>query len=477
MRRIAFAAVLLILGLTAVWSLSGSAVQASGPATSKGGEGASVIAISCAAPGECAAGGYYRSSRGGYEPLVISETNGSWGNAVEVPGIARLDHHHGARVTSISCAAPGECAAGGFYYYERSYWTRAFVVNETNGTWGNAVELPSSYGFTGARRALNAISCPAPGECVAVGLHDRRDFPVVSETTNGSWDVEIKLPRPAKLDPASWHYDTALTSISCAAPGECAAGGYFHYANSYRTGAFVVNESNGSWGTPIEVPVLASDDAGVTAISCAAAGECAAGGYYTTSPTSLSRRAFVVGETGGSWGIATPVPGTARFGPSVDVTSISCGAPGECAAGGYVAGRLDENHRPFVVSETDGKWGNAIGVPGMANPKEACETAHRCRVSGAEVTSISCSAAGDCAAGGAVSRDRPFPSYASVNYPTFVVSETDGHWSNAITVPGTATLNSISCAAPGECTAGGGYYWAWVVNETNGNWGPALRFK
>jgi hypothetical protein len=44
-------------------------------------------------------------------------------------------------------------------------------------------------------------------------------------------------------------------------------------------------------------------------------------------------------------------------------------------------------------------------------------------------------------------------------------------------VPGTATLNAISCSAAGECAAGGGYYNAFVVNETNGTWGNALRFK
>jgi hypothetical protein len=44
-------------------------------------------------------------------------------------------------------------------------------------------------------------------------------------------------------------------------------------------------------------------------------------------------------------------------------------------------------------------------------------------------------------------------------------------------VPGTATLNSISCAAAGECAAGGGYYKAFVVSATNGDWGNALRLK
>ena len=71
--------------------------------------------ISCAAAGECAAGGY--DTDGSRQPgfFVVSETNGSWGDAIEVPGMATLNTGGVAEVNSISCAAAGECAAGGVY--------------------------------------------------------------------------------------------------------------------------------------------------------------------------------------------------------------------------------------------------------------------------------------------------------------------------------------------------------------------------
>ena len=47
---------------------------------------ADVEAVSCATPGNCAAGGYYSNQWGGQEAFVVDETNGAWGTASEVPG-------------------------------------------------------------------------------------------------------------------------------------------------------------------------------------------------------------------------------------------------------------------------------------------------------------------------------------------------------------------------------------------------------
>jgi hypothetical protein len=485
MRAILLLAVLVIGGLSAgCGSSSRDPVEGSGPATLE--SGASVTSISCAAPGECAGGGFYNASKEDvWQPLVISQTDGTWAKAIEVPGAAALNGGRGARVTSISCAAPGECAAGGFYKTDWTY-SGAFVASEANGKWGNAIKVPGLAKLdTVGVASVTSISCGAPGECVAGGNFNNDSLPFLVSETNGSWGNAIEVPGVAKLNPG---YDTTLTSLSCAAAGECAAGGYY---DSFRNGnesgqAWVASERNGSWGPAIEVPGIATlntgTSAGVTSISCAAPGECAAGGSYATIDGNYytTAQVFVVNETNGIWRNAIEVPGTATLGAGRGVNSISCAAPGECAAGGYyVENSADGPNRPFVVSETNGKWGNALEVPGAATLKPVCgpSSFHRCSPSGAEVTSVSCAAAGECAAAGAAIRGGPFLSTYPINFPTFVVSETKGRWGNATEVPGTATLNSISCAAPGECAAGGGYYQAFVVSQTNGDWGSALRFK
>jgi len=454
---------------------SGGAVEVPGTATFyKSGIGG-VDSISCAAAGDCAAGGSYKNGTGHYQAFVVGETNGSWGDAIEVPGTATLNTGGEAEVMSVSCAAAGDCAAGG--YYTDGSDVQAFVVSETNGSWGDAIKVPGTATLSsGGGAEVDSVSCAAVGECTAGGTYtdgagDSQAF-VVSET-NGSWGDAIEVPGTAILNSGGIG---GVDSISCAAAGDCAAGG--SYADGYYLDgqAFVVSETNGSWGGAIEVPGTATlnsgRDAGVLSVSCAAAGDCAAGGYYRDGTG--HHQAFVVDETNGVWGDAVAVPGTAALnsGGWAEVGSISCAAAGDCAAGGFY---LDGSggFQAFVVSETNGSWGGAIEVPGTA----ILNSGHW-----AWVLSVSCAAAGDCAAGGHYRN-------GTGHHQAFVVGETNGSWGDAVEVPGTAALNSggwaevdsISCSTASDCAAGGFYTdgsgdsQAFVVGETNGSWGDAIE--
>ncbi len=54
----------------------------------------------------------------------MNETNGSWGNAIDVPGTGA-----DSTVNSVSCATAGNCTAGGDF----EGGTQALVANESNG--------------------------------------------------------------------------------------------------------------------------------------------------------------------------------------------------------------------------------------------------------------------------------------------------------------------------------------------------------
>ena len=64
--------------------------------------------------------------------------------------------------------------------------------------------------------------------------------------------------------------------------------------------------SGGVWGTAIEVPGTAAlNTVGLgytSAVSCASAGNCSAGGFYTDS--AAREQAFAVSEVNGTWGAA-----------------------------------------------------------------------------------------------------------------------------------------------------------------------------
>jgi hypothetical protein len=77
---------------------------------------------------------------------------------------------------------------------------------------------------------------------------------------------------------------------------------------------------------------------------------------------------------------------------------------------------------------------------------------------GAAVDSLSCASPGNCGAGGSYTD-------SSGQAQAFVVAQTSGRWGTAEEVPGTAALNqgrfaevsSVSCASAVSCAAGGSY--------------------
>src|SRR5215470_17722527 len=123
-----------------------------------------------------------------------------------------------------------------------------------------------------------------------------------------------------------------------------------------------------AWGKAIEVPGLAALNAGGTAlvvsVSCASAGSCTAGGYYQGGH--YHGQAFVVSQRRGRWGSAIRVPGTVTLntGGSAGVNAVSCASAGNCAAGGFYFD--SSGQQAFVASQRNGRWRPAIEVPGTA---------------------------------------------------------------------------------------------------------------
>ncbi len=167
---------------------------------------------------------------------------GSWGPAIEVPGLAALSNENAA-VSSVSCGSAGNCVAGG----DENPYGSGFVVSEKNGIWGRAIDVPG----------LAALNKGRSG--------------------------------------------AAVGSVSCGSPGNCAAAGYYADAGENLQG-FVAVESHGRWGKAIEVPGLGTLNKGgevlISEVSCAPAGGCAAGGFYQARRGQGHYQGFVVSQTG-----------------------------------------------------------------------------------------------------------------------------------------------------------------------------------
>ena len=183
-------------------------------------------------------------------------------------------------------------------------------------------------------------------------------------------------------------------SVSCGSAGSCAAAG--QYANLSGAQDFVVLERNGRWGKAIEIPGLQALNVGGggedVSVSCDRAGACAAAGDY--SDRSGHSQGFVAAERNGRWGKAIEIPGLGALntGGGAFVFSVSCAPAGGCAAaGGYTTSPSSDNSHGFAVLERNGRWGKATEIPGL----QALNTGHD-----AGVQSLSCASPGSCAAGG-----------------------------------------------------------------------------
>ena len=415
-----------------------------------------ITSVSCASPGNCGAIGWWFvdvSNPSITGAFVLDEAGGTWGTARQIPGLGPGDD---PQASAISCASAGNCGVGGTFQ-TKSGQVMAFVVSQTDGTWGQAQEvagIPASLGGSTAYPEVTSISCATPGNCTAVGNYASAapNFPQLGflvDETDGIWGQAQAIPGLASLVNGA-PYETVAV-VSCGAAGYCTIGGSYGNGSSGIQQAFVVNKAGGTWGNAEEVPGMAAlgatQGSDIESLSCAAAGSCAAGGYYGTASAG---EAFVVNETGGTWGNAEEVPGAAALSTAnnVFVTSVSCPSAGNCAATGIfdTATENEQGNGVFVASETDGTWGSAEPVSGLTNSSTS---------ESAWVTEVSCAAAGNCSAGGQY--------YNGIGEVAFIVSEAGGVWRAAHRVPGGYQVESVSCTAPGYCSAGGDR--AFVVNE------------
>ena len=318
---------------------------------------AGVSSVSCASAGNCSAGGSYGSVIDNFwriNAFVVSEVRGRWRSAViKVPGLAPLNQGVDAAVSSVSCASAGNCGASG-YYTDKAGNLHGFLAGQVHGRWHNVIEVPGitsrQIGSAGAR----SLSCASAGNCSSgsdyANPSGQGQAYVVSEV-RGSWHTALEVPGTAALNKGG---DAAVVSVSCTSAGNCGAGGF--YANSLATTQpFVVSQVNGTWHKVVQVRGAADRNpagfAEVISMSCASAGNCSAGGQYLDH---LGRyQAFVLTEVSGTWQASVEVAGTAALnkGGDAQVSTVSCGSPGRCSAGGYYTGRNAYMHA-FVVSES-----------------------------------------------------------------------------------------------------------------------------
>ena len=273
-------------------------------------------------------------------------------------------------------------------------------------------------------------------------------------TTTSQWGpVETLIFPSGSQTPTT--PDSAIMDVACATDDLCIAAGFFKNADDEEQ-AFTAVLTNGVWSTA--TPVVIDDalqapdkNAKFQHVSCGSETSCTAVGRFKNSDNgfSLMSQTYSAGTWNDPETISVVDVGQAANSQAT-ATALSCTTATECSVAGYFYNE-DGNQDLLVVNMVDGVWQTGerpLFADGLTDNSLEVET-----------TSLACSSAGNCHAGG------QFYS-ADGTYEAFIISSDEGVWGIADRVayvtdtertPASANdaLTAISCVLDGDCTAVG----------------------
>jgi hypothetical protein len=374
----------------------------------------------------------------------------------------------GLTYASSSCPVAGWCIAVGDYlgHVGTTYYEPGLIAAESGSAWtAIAAPLPANAAAD-PQALLQSVSCAAAGSCVAVGRYldtSGATQGLVDQLSSGVWTpTEISLPAGSLVSGTS--ADAQLTDVVCASATSCTAVGVYALASGSQQ-ALVDNEVGGNW-VPAAAPLpAAATGSQFLSLACPAAGSCVAAGTFEVGGIFLG---FVDTLAGGTWtATALPVPaGTSSLASIAnDYLSVVCSDASHCAIAGTT---FDGNYEGLLDTLSGGTWtATAVATPDGSPSTDV------------QLTSLDCTDANDCVAGGfyleSGAEQGLFDTLAS------------GTWtpSTAPTPAGTPAganieVHDMACPAAGSCDAVGqsdvngsqtGLFWnlssgTWVVTPT-----------
>jgi hypothetical protein len=368
------------------------------------GANAQLRAVSCLAPGSCVAVGWYVDSSDRYAPLVETYAAGNWTAAsAPLPANTGTGTNGWSELSGVSCAGAPTCVAVGAYR-ETTGRTAALVETLSGGTWTPA-EAPEPAGAgTGAMQTggLDTVTCLSATSCAAAGDYEDSTgvYWTLFETLSGStWTPHQGQAGPGGA--AGTKQYIRIEGITCPAPGNCVAVGTYDGATKTTEFSLIDTLANGTWTAekgpqPSNDAATTKDYEGLEAVACPAAGSCIAVGFYYTDQG--QQQGMIQTLANGTWTVqSAPVPSnvyTGKFETS-QLDGLSCSAPGSCVAvGGY----------PVQTTKTTATTGEFGLIDTLSGTTWTASAAPQPSVThgghqGAFLGSVSC-VGGSCAAGG-----------------------------------------------------------------------------
>src|SRR5215467_14837470 len=305
MRRVFMIATVAAASAAITWTVQPTPTPAQGV-------GGQLLAVSCPSASSCTAVGGYTSNAG---PVTLAEHwDGTRWTVQATPNPAGGSF---AVLEGVSCASASACTAVG--EYDSNHGTIALPLAEhwDGTTWTiQSTPVPAGAILTDMR----AVSCPRAASCTAVGDYFKQGSPglTVAEYWNGStWAVQA-MPIASPVVSLAF-----LNGVSCAAPGQCTAVGWFQRRGTRAMVTLAENNYSGRWRIrSVRGPSATLGQ--LNGVACTARNSCTAVGFSNANGALAER------WDGSTW----TVQGTPRPAATI-LNGVSCPSAASCTAVGF----------------------------------------------------------------------------------------------------------------------------------------------
>ncbi|HXR22081.1 MAG TPA: VWD domain-containing protein [Acidimicrobiales bacterium] len=361
--------------------------------------------------------------------------------------------HSGTVLHGVSCPTGSSCVAVGQDLGNYAGANGTIEISDTGAGWTPAPVAVPSPPPAHADDILSSVSCWAPGACAAVGDYETTSngtVPLVETETGSTWQPAANVALPAGANGTG----PVLNGVACTNAGTCLAVG--NYGDISVPEAMGVLSTGGQWGQGAEAveirqPSGPGGNPRLNAVSCAGTWCLAAGEY---SKSFYVRPGMAVAESGGHFRPAVQVKAPASNPTFIETTlsGVSCSGPGTCAISGSYLNPKSDFVQAMVASEVNGAWQTSVGIELPANA-DATGTSSLNGIWCHDVGGLAPQLAPNCVAVGS------YVDNAGVTRPMYV-DESDSHWAQAVelAVPagdGSVTLYGVACSPGGVCAAVG----------------------
>ena len=137
--------------------------------------GVSLSGVSCPRVGECVAVGQYTDTTGSSQPMILTQTKGSWGQGIEASLPANAATAPGGQLAylfGVYCTSVGNCVAAGGYT-DAAGNGQPLIVTETGGVWARGLRADAAR--QRRNRCRDPVRIPQHGDLRPRGeLHNHR---------------------------------------------------------------------------------------------------------------------------------------------------------------------------------------------------------------------------------------------------------------------------------------------------------------